>query len=409
MSQNKGGNDKVDGEGKQIRQSRKGPEGGGNTMIRPEMAQKFIDQITEYTDYNINIMDETGVIIASRDPKRVGTYHEAADRIIRGSEEIVTVDDEKIFPGVLPGINMAIMVNGRKEGVVGVTGSPAHIREVAMITRLAIEAMLKYEKQQENLLLRQGRKENFFQLLVRVENADPNELRAAAQLLGYEESIIRVPILCRILDNTPADRILETIRSNDGHWIQDLSTILDDTHVLLFRTLRENRRGGAFSLRREILSYMNGTLRRMDRGGMKAVFFVGTPQSAFTQYIYAYRHCKWLESRYRHLTDPAGDDRVKFFYDKAAEYFYSVLPREELHRVFYQYGSQLQGDERKQLIDTVAALIETNFNLTEAAKALFVHKNTMMYRYNKMKDMLDIDPIRSSSDRTFLILLYHSL
>ena len=373
------------------------------------MAQKFIDQITEYTDYNINIMDETGVIIASRDPKRVGTYHEAADRIIRGSEEIVTVDDEKIFPGVLPGINMAIMVNGRKEGVVGVTGSPAHIREVAMITRLAIEAMLKYEKQQENLLLRQGRKENFFQLLVRVENADPNELRAAAQLLGYEESIIRVPILCRILDNTPADRILETIRSNDGHWIQDLSTILDDTHVLLFRTLRENRRGGAFSLRREILSYMNSTLRRMDRGGMKAVFFVGTPQSAFTQYIYAYRHCKWLESRYRHLTDPAGDDRVKFFYDKAAEYFYSVLPREELHRVFYQYGSQLQGDERKQLIDTVAALIETNFNLTEAAKALFVHKNTMMYRYNKMKDMLDIDPIRSSSDRTFLILLYHSL
>ena len=409
MSQNKGGNDKVDGEGKQIRQSRKGPEGGGSTMIRPEMAQKFIDQITEYTDYNINIMDETGVIIASRDPKRVGTYHEAADRIIRGSEEVVSVDDEKIFPGVLPGINMAIMVNGRKEGVVGVTGSPAHIREVAMITRLAIEAMLKYEKQQENLLLRQGRKDNFFQLLVRVENADPNELRAAAQLLGYEESIIRVPILCRILDNTPADRILETIRSNDGHWIQDLSTILDDTHVLLFRTLRENRRGGAFSLRREILSYMNSTLRRMDRGGMKAVFFVGTPQSAFTQYIYAYRHCKWLESRYRHLTDPAGDDRVKFFYDKAAEYFYSVLPREELHRVFYQYGSQLQGDERKQLIDTVAALIETNFNLTEAAKALFVHKNTMMYRYSKIKDMLDIDPIRSSSDRTFLILLYHSL
>ena len=378
MSQNKGGNDKVDGEGKQIRQSRKGPEGGGSTMIRPEMAQKFIDQITEYTDYNINIMDETGVIIASRDPRRVGTYHEAADRIIRGSEEVVSVDDEKIFPGVLPGINMAIMVNGRKEGVVGVTGSPAHIREVAMITRLAIEAMLKYEKQQENLLLRQGRKENFFQLLVRVENADPNELRAAAQLLGYEESIIRVPILCRILDNTPADRILETIRSNDGHWIQDLSTILDDTHVLLFRTLRENRRGGAFSLRREILSYMNGTLRRMDRGGMKAVFFVGTPQSAFTQYIYAYRHCKWLESRYRHLTDPAGDDRVKFFYDKAAEYFYSVLPREELHRVFFQYSRQLQREDRKQFIEAVGALIETNFNLTEAAKRLYIHKNTML-------------------------------
>ena len=29
-------------------------------MIRPEMARKFIDQITEYTEYNINIMDESG-------------------------------------------------------------------------------------------------------------------------------------------------------------------------------------------------------------------------------------------------------------------------------------------------------------------------------------------------------------
>ena len=116
-------------------------------MIRPEMAQKFIDQITDYTEYNINIMDESGVIIASRSKDRIGTYHEAADRIVRGKEDIVVVDDDKLYPGVLPGINMAIIVNGKKEGVVGVTGSPSHIREVAMVTRLAIEAMLKYEKQ----------------------------------------------------------------------------------------------------------------------------------------------------------------------------------------------------------------------------------------------------------------------
>ena len=71
-------------------------------MIRPEMAQKFIDQITDYTEYNINIMDESGVIIASRSKDRIGTYHEAADRIVRGKEDIVVVDDDKLYPGVLP-------------------------------------------------------------------------------------------------------------------------------------------------------------------------------------------------------------------------------------------------------------------------------------------------------------------
>ena len=104
-----------------------------------------------------------------------------------------------------------------------------------------------------------------------------------------------------------------------------------------------------------------------------------------------------------------GEDRVRFFYDHTQEYFYSVLPREELHRVFFQYSRQLQREDRKQFIEAVGALIETNFNLTEAAKRLYIHKNTMLYRYNKFKDMLDIDPIRAAADRTFLILLYHSL
>lgn len=377
-------------------------------MIRPEMAQKLIDQITEYTEYNINIMDDSGVIIASRNDNRIGTYHEAASRIIRGSEDIVEIEDDTIYPGVLPGINMAIIVNGKKEGVVGVTGDPAHIREVALVTRLAIEAMLKYEKQQEDILLRQGRKESFFQLLLRVEDADPAELRAAASILGYDESYLRVPILCRIIDDTPADRILESIRANRTHWIQDLSTILDDSHVLVFRTLRE-KGSKYYHFRDDILSYMENIIKRMDRIGVKADFFVGTPQRAFSQYIHAYHHAKWLEKRFGNKTNPAGNSRVHFFYDSTAEYFFSVIPKDELHRVFYQYRSRLKDDERKQLAETIKVLIKTNFNLTESAKYLYVHKNTMVYRYNKIKELLDIDPIRSSSDRTFLILLCQSL
>ena len=47
-------------------------------MIEPELARRFIEQVTQYTEYNINIMNESGVIIASRDPKRVGTSRRAS-------------------------------------------------------------------------------------------------------------------------------------------------------------------------------------------------------------------------------------------------------------------------------------------------------------------------------------------
>ena len=270
-----------------------------------------------------------------------------------------------------------------------------------MVTRLAIEAMLKYEKQQENILLRQGRKESFFQLLLRVDDADPAELRSAAQILGYDETYLRVPILCRINDDTQPDRILEAIRANRGHWVQD--PILDEKHVLVFRTLRE-KGGRIYHLRDDILSYMTNTLDRLDRGNVDASFYVGTPQKAFSQYIHSYHHAQWLEKKYRKKTKETGDGRIHFFFDNTSEYFYSVIPKEELHRVFYQYNSQLRGEERILFSDTMRALIVTNFNLTEAAKLLYVHKNTMLYRYNKLKNMLDIDPLRNSSDRTFLIL-----
>lgn len=35
-------------------------------MIDALLAKKFIERITQYTEYNVNIMDEKGIIIASK-------------------------------------------------------------------------------------------------------------------------------------------------------------------------------------------------------------------------------------------------------------------------------------------------------------------------------------------------------
>lgn len=39
-------------------------------MIEPALAKKFIEQVTQYTDYNINIMNGQG----TSDPSLTGTY-----------------------------------------------------------------------------------------------------------------------------------------------------------------------------------------------------------------------------------------------------------------------------------------------------------------------------------------------
>ena len=115
-------------------------------MLDKEFATKFIERVTRYTDFNVNIMDERGIIIASRDKKRIGQYHEIAYRLITGQEEMIDTTGMS-FPNVLPGINMIIATGGRREGVVGVTGDPEEVRPVALMVKMAFETMLKYEQQ----------------------------------------------------------------------------------------------------------------------------------------------------------------------------------------------------------------------------------------------------------------------
>ena len=379
-------------------------------MIEPEMARRFIEQITRYTEYNINIMDQRGVIIASRDPSRVGSYHEAADRIIHGREEVVVIRDDRTFPGVLPGINMAIMLDGRKEGVVGVTGDPDRIRDVAMITRMAMEAMLRYEKQQEEIRLRRNRKEHFLGLLTQVEFASPSEIRGIARQLDLQESLARVPVLCRLkagaggkAGGPSAEEALEALRRGRGHWVQDFSYVMDETHLLVFKTIKTDKRRSFMEYREEIREYLEYIRSWTEQKGIDAVFYVGTLQDSFSQYYYAYRHCKWLES---HVDRP---ERIVFFRDHIREYFRILVPRQELQRIFHIYEDRLSENDRKQLAEIAGALEDTNYNLTEASARLFLHKNTLVYRYNRMKDILGVDPMASPEDRKFMELLRNYL
>ena len=381
-------------------------------MIETELARKFIEQVTQYTEYNINIMDENGVIIASRDPGRVGTYHEVADHIIHGPKDVIVIRDDSTYPGVLPGINMAVILDGRKEGVVGVTGDPDKIRDVAMITRMAMEAMLRYEKQQEQIRLRRNRKEQLLSLLTQGQYADSSEIRGIARQLEYNEELVRVPVLCKIRKPEegasgdrrrpvpPAEDVLEAMRRGKGHWRQDFSFVADETHLLVFKTVKVNGRKNLTDYREEISEYLEYIRRWLSDKGVHAVFYVGSLQKRFSQYYYSYRHCKWLES---HVNTT---DNIVFFADYIREYFRTLIPRQELQQVFYIYGKEIDEDLRKQFVELVGALEDANYNLSEAAKRLYIHKNTLVYRYNKMKDYLGVNPLESADDRRFMELLY---
>lgn len=371
-------------------------------MIKADLAKKFVEQVTQYTDYNINIMDERGYIIASRDVKRIGTFHDVAYCIMSGKEDMVVTFGENDYPGVKPGINVVLNMDGKRVGVVGITGNPEEVRPIAQITKMAIEAMLKYERQQEELLKRRNRKERFMSLLTHEEYPDATALRNVAKQLDYSEEIIRIPVLC-VLSSSLTEPFLELLKLGDMHSEQDICFVVDENRVLIFKTMPMEAEKCFFDYRTIIFEYLEKVLKWTEKQGEHCRYFVGSFQNSFTQYYFSYQHCKWLEK----MLDP--ELVYAFFYDFSDSYLRSTIPMSEMQRVFHIYETNLEGEFKESYLEIIGILMQTNWNLAETARALFMHKNTLLYHYNKIKDKLNVNPIVSSADRNFLEAFYYYL
>lgn len=371
-------------------------------MLDVQLAQKFIEKITKVTDYNVNIMNEKGYIIASRNPGRIGSFHEIAYDIIVKNREMMEVADDHTYVGVSPGINMGILYEGRCVGVVGVTGEPDKIREVALIIKMAMETMLGYEMQQEMSYRHRDTKKRFLDALIGGTDADLGQLRELGENLGYDEKLVRIPILCVFPGKCSAQEMLSRIKDGGGHSRQDISFITDKQQILIFKVL-DLPADRLFAEYQFVLGeYLSTMLTACREQGEICRVYVGTFQNSFRNYRQAYGHCEWLEGNSR------GNQIGTYFYDYVDEYFHSLVPFVELYKVFNIFEG-LPEETKKHIVEIEGSLRKSNYNMVTSSRELCLHKNTLAFRFEKIKSLLEINPMKEYKDRFFLEYLQYYL
>ena len=81
---------------------------------------------------------------------------------------------------------------------------------------------------------------------------------------------------------------------------------------------------------------------------------------------------------------------------------------ENYNNVFIYYKKRLEAHNVLEDFLTLAeVLIQHNMNYNEAAKALFVHKNTIVFRMNKIKNLLEINPYSDLDHLALFSYLYY--
>lgn len=137
--------------------------------------------------------------------------------------------------------------------------------------------------------------------------------------------------------------------------------------------------------------------------GLQVQFNVGTIQNKLIRYRQAYQHAVWL------VTSARCQNEINWFYDYTNLYFRSMLPTETFRNVFQTYVEQLSPDVLEYFQDLIAALEECNYNFVQASKKLFIHKNTAVFRLEKIKTFLNVNPTKNPRERDLLNNLHYYL
>ncbi|AML60029.1 Sugar diacid utilization regulator SdaR [Serratia rubidaea] len=369
-----------------------------------KLAQEIVARTMQIIDGNVNVMDARGRIIGSGDRERVGELHEGA-LLVLSQARVVDIDEAvaRHLHGVRPGINLPLRIDGSIVGVIGLTGNPAQLRQYGELVCMAAEMMLEQARLMHLLAQDSRFREELVLNLIRAEALSP-ALMEWAQRLGIDPEEPRVAAVVEVdsgqlgVDSAMAElqqlQALLTLPERDNL----IAIVSLSEMVVLKPALNGHGRWDAEDHRRRVenlLSRMKESSRLRVRVAL-GNYFTG-PGSIARSY------------RTARTTMAVGKQRM--FEQRAYYYQDLMLPvlldslrggwqADELVRPLARLKSM---DGNGLLRRTLSAWFLNNVQPSATAKALYIHRNTLEYRLNRISELTGLN--LSSFDARLLLYI----
>jgi carbohydrate diacid regulator len=374
-------------------------------VIAPEIAQEIADKTTEIIGYNILITDDAGIVIGSGDKGRVGTFHEASLETVQ--QAVMTSHDSAAaaqLEGVKPGVTLPVVLENRTVGTVGITGNPRKVKRFGLVVKSQTEIMLRESLHLRTALLQEKALESLLQDIANYDPTivEPAVLRARGEELGYDLSLSRVAV---VVDLAKFAALANSFKSHAGSSRPELE--LQSLKVGVLRTIKEVFSGdqdlatsigtGKYGLLHDVWSAETSAAALhqtrilchslmasiKSRHDMDVNIGIGTVARSISELRMAY-HDAWgalqLGKRLgRHQgIFQASDFRVQELLLTAS---YSSR-KGFLQALLQPIKEQADWEELRR---TILVWCESGYNVASASRTLHIHKNTLLYRLNKIE------------------------
>ncbi len=350
-------------------------------FISEAAARSIVREIKEITGRDINFMDENGVIFASTDPERVGQRHLGACRILEQGLASLTVQEDDWSPGgARRGVNLPIQLDDQTVGVIGITGPPAQVESLGAVIKRMTEIMVRDIRRQEQEDLLDSARQCFIENWLFAEEPDLAELELRGNMLGIKLSAQWTVVMLAVQNHGELEAPQEMrnalyvkhIRPYLGTDPSSLCTVINQRILLLFRDLN----------RYEVLTRVNQIRSELESAyGTQVYGGMSTEGRRGLEVRRCYR-----EARTAYRTARTSGGKVLFYDEVSLEFLADSIPpairRDLMELVFSNCSDQ----ERAEVRDTVLLYFQYRGQVKEMAQALFVHKNTVHYRLQRVQE-----------------------
>lgn len=352
-------------------------------FLDQSVAQEIVNRTMSIIKRNINVMNDQGVIIGSGDKKRIHTIHEGAVRVIeaRAGNEITELQAQQL-QGVKAGINLPIFFHDKVVGVVGITGPPEEVRSYGELLQMTAEMILQQAVLLDEMQWDERLKEELIsQLLHGTKNLNALYFERVKRL-GIDLDTPRVAVIFMPDNQSRGFKWIRDKREKD-----DLLVMHADHIVLLKKAIVKDSDWEPSHTVNQVEKWVAGW-NKNQRLHCKAA--IGGYHPGFEGISESYREAL-------HTLHAGGKlDRNKAVYQYEEYKLPIFLARANQMGIGGELGPYYkrleQQDRQGELLETLRMYIEENGDVNQTAGRLFIHRNTLRYRLERIADITGKDP-----------------
>ena len=374
-------------------------------IISKTKMQRIADELSGVINKHINIMDESGVIIASTDVSRIGTLHGGAQRIIREHLTQLTVDSSDHLIGAKTGINLPLFINEKCVGVVGITGSIEEVGALGAVIKKMTEILISEAIRENQKQVMIDARNNF--ALNWLYNYDDENLIKNASILGIRLN------LSRIISVTQVD--FEVSGSPDETEIRKKFSQISD---IFRKSLERNEQQLLFVMgmklvcffvskdRKSIYLFLENLSINIEQSfDCRLVTGIGDLANNSNEVRRSFKEAE-MACQISHIF---VDQRKIMLYDNTNVYMILNSLQADLRKKFIRsVFAGCSDEEISRMIEWLRYYVTYDGSLSKASDKLYIHKNTLQYRLEKIRVVTGYNPRKISEIGPLLLALYFS-